>query len=224
MSDFVFIPVGSHENHGPHLPPETDFLIAIKIVTELKNKIDGIIDSGIKIGYSPEHLGFDSTRSLKKDEFIRAVQEKLTFYTNYKHKILINTHGGNSKILNEITRSNPRAFILFDIFTLIKNDLMDLRTSDIGGICHAGEYETSLMLFLHPDLVKLNKIIVENVKYVPELDPCFEGERPKEWKSIDFNSCGILGDPFKASKEKGEKWFNLIINKITKELRDIIKI
>jgi len=220
--DLVYIPIGSHENHGPHLPPETDYLIAFKIINGLNTQIKGILDFGIDIGYSPEHLGFASTKSLKKEEFISAIQEKITYYKDVKNKILINTHGGNSKILKEIKESDTSKFMLFDIFKIIKNDLLDLRTSDIGGICHAGEYETSLMLFLLPERVKLNQISLENVKYVPELDPCYEGERLKEWKSMDFNSCGILGDPFKATKEKGEKWFTLIINKITRELRDKI--
>ncbi len=222
MSNFIFVPIGSYENHGPHLPPETDYLIALKIAEELNHHFKGIIDIGIKIGHSPEHLDFESTKSLNKEEFCKKIMEKITQYSNGKHLILINTHGGNSKILKEIKNSFPNSFTLFDIFQVIKNDLKMIRTSDIGGICHAGEYETSLMLFLHPKLVKLEKIQPKNVKYVSELDPNYQGKRPREWKSSNYNNLGILGDPFKGTIEKGKKWFNIIINKITKVLEEII--
>ena len=224
MRDLILIPIGSHEFHGAHLPVKTDYIIANRICHELYKKFNCRIDTGISIGYSPEHLGFDSTKSLEKEVFIRVINERIDVYNDVKYKILVNAHGGNSKTLQELKKSDPNKFILFDIFKLIKNDLKEVRTSDIGGICHGGEYETSLMLFMHPYLVKLELITQEDVKYVPELDPCYDGERPKEWKSIDFNQNGILGDPFKATKEKGEKWFTIIINKISKELHDLMKI
>ena len=75
------------------------------------------------------------------------------------------------------------------------------------------------MLYLFPVLVKKSKITPEIVTLVPELDPDYEGTPPKGWKTIDYSKSGVLGDPTKASREKGEKWFNIIIKECLKKIK-----
>ena len=91
---------------------------------------------------------------------------------------------------------------------------MKIRTSKIGGICHAGEFETSIMMYLFPERVKLNKLKKNDIKYTPYLDPDYKFEKPNRWKTKNLSKSGILGDPFHASKKKGEIWFNVLIEKI----------
>lgn len=214
MNQSVIIPIGSHEQHGQHLPPNTDYLIARAIAEEIKKQINMEIDMGISVSYSPEHLDFEETKSISKEEFINQINERLSLYDKKKIRIIINAHGGNSQILENLKKKNQISFTLFNIFKVVKKHLTQLRSSRIGGICHAGEFETSLMLYLFPSKVKLERITQDHCKYVPELDPCYEGLRPKKWKTIDLNPHGILGDPLKATREKGKKWCELIINDI----------
>ena len=94
--------------------------------------------------------------------------------------------------------------------------------SEIGGICHAGEFETSIMLYIYPDKVNMNNLKKRDVKYVPTLDPNYDKEKLKNWKTIDLNQSGILGDPFHSSIRKGELWFNFLIKKISASVKDFL--
>jgi len=69
----------------------------------------------------------------------------------------------------------------------------------------------------------LIKALPSQVKYMPELDPAYEGERPINWKTLNFNEYGILGDPLLATREKGEKRFDLIIRDIIRAIQDLSK-
>ena len=223
MKDAIIIPIGSQEQHGPHLPPNTDYLIAKAISTEISKRFSIQLDDGVSIGYSPEHLGFKETKSLTRKDFIFQVKKKLSFHKEKKYKILINAHGGNTQILNDLEKKSKNQFILFDVFSIMKKHFKSIRTSDIGGICHAGEFETSLMMYLYPEKVQLNKLKRGYIKYVPQLDPDHNGERIENWKTIELNIYGILGDPFEANRGKGKIWSELINKNIISNLKKSFK-
>ena len=214
MFDLVFVPIGSYEHHGPHLPPETDYLIARSIVEKVAPKFDGKIIPGIKISISPEHKKFRNTKSISKKKFVSQVKSILNHYHNKTKIFFINAHGGNNKILHSIQERYKTKILVLNTFSLIKKDLMSIRSSKIGGICHAGEFETSIMMYLFPDKVKIDKLNKNDVKYIPYLDPNYKFEKPKKWKTINLNKSGILGDPYHASKKKGEFWFHALIEKM----------
>ncbi|MHA1797167.1 MAG: creatininase family protein, partial [Candidatus Helarchaeota archaeon] len=112
MNQSVIIPIGSHEQHGQHLPPNTDYLIARAIAEEIKKQINMEIDMGISVSYSPEHLDFEETKSISKEEFINQVIERLSLYDKKKIRIIINAHGGNSQILENLKKKNQISFTL----------------------------------------------------------------------------------------------------------------
>ena len=215
MSKYIFVPVGSFEQHGPHLPPDTDYLIAKKIVEVIFRRFDGVIADGIKVGISSEHEGFKNTKSINKDLFKNEIESYINNYRNNVKLIFLNAHGGNKKALNEVQANYREKILVLNTFSIIKNDLKSIRTSEIGGICHACEFETSLMLYLYPELVKMKKLKKKHIKYVPVLDPNYEKEKIDDWKTINYNKYGILGDPFHASATKGKLWFTILIEKIS---------
>ena len=223
LKQAIIIPIGSQEQHGPHLPPNTDYLIARATSEEIRKHVLVELDDGILISHSPEHQDFKETKSISQQEFISQVIKKLSIHANKDLKFIINAHGGNTKILKKLEKESSIPFKLFDIFTIMKNHFKTIRTSDIGGICHAGEFETSLMLFLNPRLVHLNDVSTDQIKLVPNLDPNYEGERPKNWKTMELNKHGILGNPLLATREKGEKWFTLLIKDLTRKIENLIK-
>lgn len=215
MTIYAFIPIGSYEQHGPHLPPETDYLIAKKLVENLAPIFKGKIFEGIKIGISPEHKKFKNTKSISKKKFENQVNKLLkNFYEETKF-FLINAHGGNDQVLCSIQKLYEDKILILNTFSLITKDLMKIRTSKIGGICHAGEFETSIMMYLFPKMVKMKKLKKNDVTYIPYLDPNYKYEKPKKWYTINLSKSGILGDPYHASKEKGEFWFQILIEKIS---------
>ena len=210
MKNYIFVPIGSYEHHGPHLPPDTDYLIAKKLVQVVSPIFEGTIIEGIRISVSKEHEDFKDTKSISQENFKNLILR----FQNNSYFILINAHGGNNTILESIQELYTNKILVLNTFSLIKKDLINIRTSEIGGICHAGEFETSIMLYLYPELVKMNNLKIKDVKYVPHLDPNYENEKLKDWKTTDYNKNGVLGDPFYATPEKGKLWFTALIEKI----------
>ena len=214
MNSYIFIPIGSYEQHGPHLPPDTDYLIAKKIAQEIAKSFKSKVHEGIKIGISLEHKGFENTKSLSQIEFIAQLENVVVEHQINFKLILINAHGGNKKAINSSITLKTNNVLIIHTFSLIKKELLKIRTSDIGGICHAGEFETSIMLYLFPDKVNMKKLKKGDVRYIPALDPNYNKGKLVNWKTSDLSKSGILGDPFHATKKKGEIWFNYLIKEI----------
>jgi len=222
VKNLFFLPIGSYEQHGPHLPPNTDYLIAEKVAHTVSIPFQGIIIEGIRIGLSQEHEGFEHTKSISEDEFLLQIQKIFRELQDDAIFILINAHGGNVDALKKIQKWDEKRILVLNIFSLIKGELEAIRTSDLGGICHAGEFETSIMLYLFPELVHLNNLNKTDVNYVPFLDPNYKNERNRDWKTIHYSKSGVLGDPFHADSIKGQLWFNALIKKITTFLKEFI--
>jgi creatinine amidohydrolase/Fe(II)-dependent formamide hydrolase-like protein len=68
----------------------------------------------------------------------------------------------------------------------------------------------------------MNNLKKRDVKYVPTLDPNYDKEKLKNWKTSDLSKSGILGDPFHATTKKGEIWFNYLIKQICYLTRNFI--
>lgn len=222
LTQCIFIPIGSYEQHGPHLPPETDYLIAYRISQELSSLLKGKTVEGIKIGISPEHEGFRDTKSNSPKKFTSQVKEILNKYSDNNILIIINAHGGNTKQLNGMKTKQERNILILNTFSLIKEDLIKLRTSEIGGIGHAGEFETSLMLYLYPENVNLENLKRSDVCYCPDIDPNYQGKKLTIWKTKDFSESGILGDPFHGTVSKGKLWFECLVKRVHSAILEFI--
>ena len=222
LNNYIFVPIGSYEQHGPHLPPATDYLIAKRIVQQVSLVFNGKNVEGIKIGISPEHEGFDDTKSISPKEFKTQIVDIISRFPEISRFFLINSHGGNNKFLNSIQELYKHKVLVLNTFSLIKTDLKAIRTSELGGICHAGEFETSIMLYLYPEKVNIKNLKKNDIKYVPFLDPNCKNKKATDWKTINLSKSGVLGDPSHATPEKGEKWFIILIEKIKAEIWDFI--
>lgn len=215
----IFVPIGSYEQHGPHLPPETDYLIAKSTTNRLTSdfktcsRFQILVLEGVKIGISPEHLGFKYTRTITPRAFEVKISSLLDNYKNDTKFVFVNAHGGNNKHLKHILHLKNEDILLLNTFSIIKEELLSIRTSKLGGICHAGEFETSLMLYLYPNRVHMNKLTPNDVFYIPALDPNCSEKKRNAWKTSDFSKSGILGDPYHASVEKGKIWFDHLLEK-----------
>lgn len=214
----LILPIGSTEQHGPHLPLDTDALIAQNISNELGQQLNTKVLPVIGVSLSAEHDDFPGTKKLSEESFQALLLDLITNYLELCDQLIIlNAHGGNSRFLRKFL-SSYSSVILIDLFKIIQGHLIPVRESQIGGICHAGEFETSLMMYLFPSLVKFSEITPEIVTIVPELDPNYEGQSLSSWKTSEFSKSGVIGDPTKATKEKGEAWLEIIIKQCMKHV------
>jgi creatinine amidohydrolase len=218
----VILPIGSTEQHGPHLPLSTDSIIAKRlseaVAAELKTDVLPVLNYGVSF----EHADFPGTISIQPQTLTQTVKEICeSLLRHYKSVIIINGHGGNTTTLRSL---NSKKTIFIDFFDILKMILNDQRETEIGGVGHACEVETSLMLYLEPSLVARERITDDIVKYVPRLDPQSENPLPDGWKTINYSKSGVIGDPTKATAEKGEKIFQALTKKITKKIKELQKL
>ena len=223
----VLVPMGSMEQHGPHLPLDTDSEIASrvvqKVVERLSRRREALIFPPIRFTYSLHHMSFPGTISLSSDTLINVVVEicSCIIQHGFKKIAIINTHGGNSSLLRmAVDRIKNRlgvSPVVVDCWPFLKNSEKGRRCIDevceecpplIGG--HAGEFETSLRLAMLPhdiDGQLCNKMNEVSYKNLPE--GVFAR---KNFKSL--TEAGYIGSPHLASSKKGKKLIECLVHEL----------
>lgn len=183
------VPLGSTEQHGPHLPLSTDTDIATALALGLvSRRSDTLAAPALPYGASGEHAGFPGTLSLGQEALEHLMVELVRSATDtFEHVVLVNGHGGNLSTLTRVVarlRDESRDVLLW--------------TPSWRGDAHAGRTETSVMLALAPDLVGSDRE-AGATEALRELMPAL---RRGGLRAVTDN--GILGDPTGASTEEGE--------------------
>ena len=190
----VLVPVGSTEQHGPHLPMDTDTVIAEAVahrMAELLDRPDIIVAPPITYGASGEHQAFPGTASVGT-QVLHTVLVELTrsLRTWARRVVFVNAHGGNLMALDSAVRQ----------MTLEGHDVMWVACATEKVDLHAGYTETSLMLHLRPGLVRLDRAQAGNTSSLSEIMPALlrQGVR-----AVSAN--GVLGDPAGATAAEGAR-------------------
>ena len=158
------IPTGSIEQHGPHLPLLTDSIIASEIMKRVRNKIKSsikiVILPTLTYGCSFEHIDFLGTITLRLETYLKVIEDIISSLTRYGAKkiVIANAHGGNSSILRSLVFEYSQRYNIFitivEIFKICAEAFKKYRDSTEIGAFHAGEMETSIMLYLYEEVVK----------------------------------------------------------------------
>jgi creatinine amidohydrolase/Fe(II)-dependent formamide hydrolase-like protein len=227
--DIALLPVGSIEQHGPHLPLDTDSFDAQYLARQVAKACSSpkpLVFPLIPYGVSYHHDDFTGTISISNDTLSRVVYEiGMSAAKNGITKlIIINGHGGNVPTLKFAAQMINRDA---RIFTTV--DTGETSDADLDAICettndvHAGEIETSTSLYVRPHLVNMKKA----KKFVPEFSIQylnFSAKRSVEWfaRTSRISPDGVLGDPTKATAGKGKKMWEVMIKNLV-ELVESLK-
>ena len=229
-NDMVIIPIGSTEQHGPHMPLGTDYYEATGMSKLISARTGVLVAPVLLSGYSEYHSGFAGTLSLKPETMEQVLFETAEMLMKYGFRrfMFFNYHGGNnvvqSKVIHRINHTTEAIAVAIGHGSPIQKG--KYQGKDEVADEHAGIGETSLMLYLKPELVKMDRAEKPKAIYneklqalwmlsqkYPDLLMVFNSLRgvPAETKkggaSHELYSNGIwsFSDPKKATKERGEK-------------------
>jgi creatinine amidohydrolase len=238
VGSVLVVPVGSTEQHGPHLPTGTDTLLVDAAcqaaVARVEDELPVVLAPPVWTGFSPHHRAFGGTISPPHAVLRRYLHGigAAAIPLGFDAVLYVNGHGGNGPLVGSVVSTLGAAQSDAEVLGVTYFDLAapvadELRESDVGGMAHGGEFESSLMLYLYPDLV--------DAEALASVDPVYRDE-PYEWAGREmfdagplsvyrpfdvYSESGVLGDPTLASAEKGEALHDWLIAELETLLRGI---
>jgi creatinine amidohydrolase/Fe(II)-dependent formamide hydrolase-like protein len=226
--DIALLAVGSIEQHGPHLPLDTDAFDANYLalrVAEACSDPKPLVLPGISYGVAYHHEDFKGTVSISNDTLSRLIYDiGISISRNgIKKLVIINGHGGNGPALNHAAQMiNRDAHIFVCVDTGETSDVDIYSLVETPNDVHAGEIETSTALAVRPHLVNMDLACRE----VPEFSSRyldFTSKRGVSWYAYThkISQSGVMGDPTKASVEKGKKIWEMMITHLVALIEDL---
>jgi creatinine amidohydrolase/Fe(II)-dependent formamide hydrolase-like protein len=226
--DVALLPVGSIEQHGPHLPLDTDAFDAEYLAQKVaENCTDPkpLVLPLIPYGVSYHHDDFSGTISLTPGTLSKLVYEiGMSAVRNGILKlVIINGHGGNSPALHFAAQMINRDGHIFTCVDTGESSDPDIEAmAETPNDVHAGEIETSTALAVRPELVRAKAAR----KFVPKFSSRFlnfTSKRSVGWyaRIAKISPKGVLGDPTKASPEKGRKMWEVMIKHLVEFVEDL---
>lgn len=228
----VIIPVGAIEQHGPHLPINTD----TRIIDEITKKVCGFINADfptfkapvVSYGNSHHHFPFPAM-SLTSKTLISVLKDLTQSLVTFgcKNILILNSHGGNDEAIRIVARDMSRecqvSIGAASYWTIAWDRLIkECNALDLGRVPgHAGGFETSIMLALSSDDVRLEKRPPIREDEIPKVD-----NARRIYISRPHNSVGVGGysdDARHATKEFGEKALTVIVEEVAKTVEDFMQ-
>jgi creatinine amidohydrolase len=230
------IPVATIEDHGFHLPIDTDLRLCSEVC---ERAVEAAADRAVLVpainhGYSPHHMDFPGALTIGADTFIKYgvdVCRSLTHH-GFRRILIVNGHGSNTPFVDIIARLTVVetgalvAAVNYWNAPGVREVANSLRESDpIGGMNHACEFETSIYLALRPELVDMSKAVRE-LSHEPTKNYWTDlvgGDGPlvmmEHWSAI--SKSGVMGDPTKATAEKGAKLLSAAVTGLVELIDEI---
>ncbi|MUG96384.1 creatininase family protein [Scytonema sp. UIC 10036] len=226
-------PVGAVEQHGPHLPLIVDAAIGAAVLGKALEKLDTNIPAyalpNLYYGKSNEHWHFPGTITLSAETLLKTLTEvgESVYRAGFRKLVLMNSHGGQPQVMDIVARDlhvKYSDFFVFPLFTWrvphITGELLTPKEKKLG--IHAGDAETSIMLAILPEQVKMDAAVVEYPPQQPENSLLsIEGKLSFAWTTQDLSKSGVIGDPTVATKDKGDRILESVSDGWVQVIQDI---
>jgi mycofactocin precursor peptide peptidase len=206
LAPALIIPLGSTEQHGPHLPLDTDTRIATAVACAVAERLTGdwLVAPAIGYGASGEHEGFPGTVSIGTEALHHLLVEFARSASGWASRmVFVNGHGGNVQAVAGAT-------------TQLRDEGRDVAwcPCEVGGAdAHAGHTETSVLLHISPEDVWVDEVVPGNVTSLGELMPAL-----RRGGVAAVSPVGVLGDPTTASAAEGARIFAEMVETGTRRM------
>lgn len=250
VKDLVIVPIASLEQHGQHLPLYTDTVTAVEMSRRVSELIGVLHTPPIWMGYSPQHMHLPGmgrgTITVRSSTLLAVMYDvgRSLIHHGFNRIIFMNGHGSNVKVVDPVLRQlryETGALIGFikpymERYTGILKGLMENPPEETPG-WHASELETSQDMAWREDLVRMER--AEHSKaHIPEFLPRTfakkDGMPDVEFEGYtyfnfpmdhhEFIESGTIGNPMRATKEKGEESFRRLSEHVAKGILELMDV
>lgn len=215
----AILPVGSVEQHGPQNPLGTDYLVAWELAKRAAEAMCELLLLPIPYGVSEHHSHFPGTLWVSEEaleEYVYGVIRSLAEW-GLRRVVIVNGHGGNLQALLRVSRRARKEklalVVVYQWWTAVASKFREVFGEE--GLGHAAALETSLIAYLYPEYVKLDKAVDEEVKRM------FKVPAAAYWYTKDFTSSGVFGVASTASREKGKEIFEASVEMLVELIKEL---
>lgn len=224
----VILPLGSIEQHGPHLPVEVDSqlgeqvaLRTARVMASRGQKV--VVLPMLWTGVSEHHMSFGGTITLDYPTYHAVIEGicRSVLRHGFRRIVLLNGHGGNENglrvITDELTPPLGVPIVEFTYWYAAAEAIAAILETQ-SGLQHACEAETAMMMAVRPELMAEDRIAMAKVNYTPDVSDVVGGGVYR-WRSIGARSAtGVIGNPEAASPAKGARLFEAIATTLADKL------
>ncbi len=217
----AILPLGATEQHGPHLPQNTDTVLAEALAIEVAKRSSGLVLPVIQVGYSWSWRDYPGTLTFSFDTFREVVKDlaRSGHRSGCRALMTLSGHGANPVPLKMTARElvDELDLKVLNVFYPGLDEVMaDAESPQWAPMnFHAEEFETSLMLYLRPEWVRMELAVRE---YPPR-----SVEYEMSTRTLgSLSTSGVFGDATVASAEKGERWFHECVARMAEVWTDFL--
>ena len=222
----VVFPIASFEQHSLHLPFITDTMVLEELIKRMEEQVrDAVLALPTQwLGYSYHHMKFSGSLTAKSETHLNMIVDTVSSIVDagFNKVLIVNGHGGNQSnmavALQRLREQYENAKIYGCATWGVASEEMDeIKESGPEGSGHAGETETSMMMHLRPDLVKTDRMEKDGERS----QSVFAGKVTTFRRMDQRTKHGGMGDPTKASPEKGKRFYDVMVEKLVELIQEI---
>lgn len=226
----LVLPLGSLEQHGPHLTVDTDLYFSDRFLDLALERLPDAVKVYrlpiLPISKSNEHAGFPGSFWLSAATLTAVVQDiaASALASGFRRLVLWNCHGGNRALLEVLARDvrAKTGLMVFQLFpSAIARDPLEVTEAEAAFGIHAGDWETSVMLALSPDRVRQDRVEAAFPDFTARhLSLEFKGATVA-WLTRDFQPTGTWGDATVATAERGRLRVEAVLQRLADVLPEV---